>query len=105
MGHRCALKLWKGSGREPGEDKEGIWIWVERPGCDRTAWEDFGLPSLQMESQVDSSGKCYPLTTNRQGYLSHISESAQLAIENFMMEPNISTFIYIFDLNLCFIHI
>ena len=25
LGHRCALKLWKGSGREPGEDKEGIW--------------------------------------------------------------------------------
>ena len=26
LGHRCALKHWKGSGREPGEDKEGIWI-------------------------------------------------------------------------------
>ena len=25
LDHRCALKLWKGSGREPGEDKEGIW--------------------------------------------------------------------------------
>ena len=24
LGHRCALKLWKGSGREPREDKEGI---------------------------------------------------------------------------------
>ena len=24
LGHRCALKLWKGSGREPGKDKEGI---------------------------------------------------------------------------------
>ena len=46
LGHRCALKLYKGSGREPGEDKEGIWIRVERPGCDRTAWEDSGLPSL-----------------------------------------------------------
>ena len=34
-----------------------------------------------------------------------ISESAQLATENFRMEPNISTFIYIFDVNLCFIHI
>ena len=22
LGHRCALKLWKGSGREPEEDKE-----------------------------------------------------------------------------------
>ena len=28
LGHRCALKLWKGSGQEPGEDKEGIWIRV-----------------------------------------------------------------------------
>ena len=25
LGHRCALKLWKGSGQELGEDKEGIW--------------------------------------------------------------------------------
>ena len=25
LGHRCALKLWKGSGQEPREDKEGIW--------------------------------------------------------------------------------
>ena len=24
LGHRCALKLWKGPGREPREDKEGI---------------------------------------------------------------------------------
>ena len=67
LGHRCALKLLKGSSREPGEDKEGIWIRVERPGCNRTAWEDSGLPSLRTESQVDSSGKCYPLTTNRPG--------------------------------------
>ena len=64
LGHRCALKLWKGSGREPGEDKEGIWIQVERPDCDRTASEDFELPSLRTESQVDPSGKYYPLTTN-----------------------------------------
>ena len=28
LGHRCALKLWKGSSRELGEDKEGIWIRV-----------------------------------------------------------------------------
>ena len=28
LGHRCALNLWKGSSREPGEDKEGIWVWV-----------------------------------------------------------------------------
>ena len=28
LGHYCALKLWKGSGREPGEDKEGIWVRV-----------------------------------------------------------------------------
>ena len=28
LGHRCAFKLWKGSGREPGEDKEGIWVRV-----------------------------------------------------------------------------
>ena len=64
LGHCCALNLWKGSDREPGEDKEGIWIRVERPGCNRTAWEDSGLPSLQTESQVDSNGKCYPFTTN-----------------------------------------
>ena len=28
LGHCCELKLWKGSGREPGEDKEGIWVRV-----------------------------------------------------------------------------
>ena len=28
LGHYCALNLWKGSGREPGEDKEGTWIRV-----------------------------------------------------------------------------
>ena len=28
LGHRCALNLWKGSSQEPGEDKEGIWVWV-----------------------------------------------------------------------------
>ena len=67
LGHRCALKLWKGSGREPGEDKEGIWIQVEHPDCDQTAWEDSGLFSLRTESQVDSSGKYFPLTTNRPG--------------------------------------
>ena len=67
LGHRCALKLWKGSGREPGEDKEGIRIRVKRPNYDRTAWEDSGFPSLRIESQVDSSGKCYLLTTNRPG--------------------------------------
>ena len=65
LGHRCALKLWKGSGRKPGEDKEGIWIWVERFDCDWTTWEDSELPSLRTKSQVDSSGKYYPLTTNR----------------------------------------
>ena len=53
-GHRCALNLWKGSGREPREDKEKFWIRLKRPDCDRTAWEDSGLPSLQAESQVDS---------------------------------------------------
>ena len=65
LGHRCALKLWKESSQEPGEDKEGIWIRVECPDCDWTAWEESGLPSLRMESQVDSSGKYHPLTTNR----------------------------------------
>ena len=67
LGHRCALKLWKGSGREPGEDKEGIRIRVECPDSDRTVWEDSGLPSLRTESQVDSSRKYYPLTTKRPG--------------------------------------
>ena len=28
LGHRCALKLWKRSGQEPGEDKKGIRIRV-----------------------------------------------------------------------------
>ena len=65
LGHHCALKLWKGSGREPREDKEGIQIRVERPNCDRTAWEDSGLPSLWTESQVEPSEKYYSLTTNR----------------------------------------
>ena len=63
--HRCALNLWKGSGREPGKDKEGFWIQVERLGCDRTAWEDSGLPSLRTESQVDSGGKYHLAITNR----------------------------------------
>ena len=63
--HRCALNLWKGSGREPGEDKEGFWIRVERPNCDRMAWEDSGLPSLGAESQVDSGGKYHSTITNR----------------------------------------
>ena len=67
LGHYCALKLWKGSGQEPGEDKEGIRIQVKRPDCDRTAWKDSGLPSLRIESQVDSSGKYYPLTTDQSG--------------------------------------
>ena len=42
---------------------------------------------------------------SHQGSLGQISESAQLATENFMMEPNISTFIYIFYVHFCFIHI
>ena len=29
---------------------------MERPDCDRTAWEDSDLPSLRTESQVDSGG-------------------------------------------------
>ena len=65
LGHRCALNLWKGSGRETGEDKEGFWIRVERPDCDWTAWEDSNLPSLWTESQVDSGGKYYSAITNR----------------------------------------
>ena len=65
LGHRYALKLWKGSGREPGEDKEGIQIRVERPDCDRMAWEDSGLPSLRTESQVDSGGKYCLAITNK----------------------------------------
>ena len=28
LGHHCALNLWKGSDREPREDKEGIWVRV-----------------------------------------------------------------------------
>ena len=42
---------------------------------------------------------------SHQGSLGRISESAQLGTENFMMEPNISAFIYIFHVHLCFIHI
>ena len=65
LGHRCASNLWKESDREPGEDKEGSWIRLERPDCDRTAWEDSGLPSLWMERQVDSGGRYYSAITNR----------------------------------------
>ena len=65
LSHRCALNLWKGSGREPEEEKEGFWIRVERPNCDQTAWEDSGLPSLWTESQVDSGGKYHSDITNR----------------------------------------
>ena len=28
LDHHCALNLWKGSDRELGEDKEGIWVQV-----------------------------------------------------------------------------
>ena len=63
--HHCALNLWKGSGRELGEDKEGFWIRVERPNCDRKAWEDSGLPSLRAESQVNSGRKHHSAITNR----------------------------------------
>ena len=59
LSHHCALN----SGKD--RVKEGIWIQVECPDCDRTAWEDSRLPSLRTESEVDSSGKYYPLTTNR----------------------------------------
>ena len=63
--HRCALNLRKGSGRELGEDKEGFWIWVERPNCDQKTWEDAGLPSLRAESQVNSGRKYHSAITNR----------------------------------------
>ena len=72
--HRCALNLWKGSGREPGEDKEGFWIRVERPDCDRKAWEDSGLPSLRAESQVNSGRKYHSAITNRQ----HVAKGESL---------------------------
>ena len=65
LGRRCALNLWKGSGREPGEDKEGVWVQVECPDCDRTAWKDSGLPSLWTKNQVDSGGKYHSTITNR----------------------------------------
>ena len=64
-GHHCALNLWKGSGQEPGEDKEGFWVRVECPDCDWTAWEDSRLPSLRTESQVDSGGRYHSAITNR----------------------------------------
>ena len=62
--HHCALKLWKGSGREPGDNKEGFWVQVERPDCNWMAWEDSGLSSLRMESQVDSGGKYHSSPIN-----------------------------------------
>ena len=65
LGRRCALKLWRESGQEPGEDKEGIQIRVEHPNCDWTAWEDSGLPSPWTESQVDSGGRYCSAITNR----------------------------------------
>ena len=64
--HRCALNLWKGSSREPREDKEGFWIRVERPDCDQKAWEDSGLPSLWAESQVKFGRKYHSAITNKQ---------------------------------------
>ena len=65
LGHRCALNLWKGFGRERGEDKEGFWIWVERLNCNQKAWEDSDLPSLRAESQVDPEGKYHSAITNK----------------------------------------
>ena len=64
-GHRCALNLWKGSGREPRENKEGFWIQVERLDCDWKAWEDSDLSSLRAESQMDSGGRHHSAITNR----------------------------------------
>ena len=54
---RIQSKAWRGQGRilDPG----GC------PDCDRTTWEDSGLPSLQTKSQVDSSGKYRSAITNR----------------------------------------
>ena len=86
LGHRCALKVWKGSGRESREDKEGIWIRVERHDCDQTAWEDSGLPSLRTESQVDSSGKYYSLTTNQP----YAIESGSLSFVNINRKGEVS---------------
>ena len=65
LGHCCALNLWKGSGEELGEDKEGFWIRVESLDCNRTTWEDSGLLSLRTESQVDFSGRYCSAITNR----------------------------------------
>ena len=48
LSHRCALNLWKGSGREPGEDKEGIWD----PGV--TSWlRPVGVGGFQVTKPTD----------------------------------------------------
>ena len=65
LNHHCSLNLWKGSGQEPGKDKEGSWIRLEHPDCDWMAWEDSGLPNLKTESQVDFDGKYYSAIINR----------------------------------------
>ena len=45
--------------------REDSRIRVERPSYTRTAWEDFRLPNLWTEGQVDSGGKYCPAITNR----------------------------------------
>ena len=64
LGHCCALRLWKGSGREPREDKEGIRIRVERPDCLRTAWKAIFIKMRQNEVSICKILKfrmvCYP---------------------------------------------
>ena len=65
LGHHCALNLWKGFSQEPGDDKEGFWIQLERLDCNRMAWKDSRLPSLWAKSQVDSGGMYYSAITYR----------------------------------------
>ena len=68
LGHCCALKLWKGSSREPREDKEGIRIWVERPDRNQTAWEDSSCLAYRQRAKWIPGGSiiCSPPTDHVQ---------------------------------------
>ena len=76
-----------------------------------TAWSPRGRVHTASHPCLQSATMLVPNRSNstnvgsHQGSFGRISESAQLGTENFMMEPNISAFIYIFHVHLCFIHI
>ena len=85
LGHRCALKLWKGSGREPGEDKGSGSRWnaliaIERrgriPGClaygRRAKWipMESTIRSPPTDLMQSNPGHCSLSFINREGEVS-----------------------------------